>query len=103
MKVTYCLRSEQPNYKNLHAVDLSPDDVEKAKKLNPNADIHCMDALDYLDKSKILYDLILSKAVLEHTCKDQVFSLLKKVKAVLKPNGMIILDRALYGLVARTA
>ena len=80
------------NYKNLHAVDLSPDDVEKAKKLNPNADIHCIDALDYLDKSKILYDLILFKDVLEHTCKEQVFSLLKKVKAGLNPNGMIIID-----------
>lgn len=79
-------------FEHLGGVDLSPDAVEKARVLIPDADIHRGDAKEFLDNHKGQYDIIIAKAVLEHVPKDAVIPLLKTVKGGLKPGGSAIID-----------
>lgn len=80
-------------YKDLHGIDLSPDDVEKARLLVPCARIICTDAFTYLDNNnKEIFDIIILKAVLEHFNKNEVVSLLEKLKQGIKTTGIVIVD-----------
>ncbi|MDQ2938250.1 MAG: class I SAM-dependent methyltransferase [Acidobacteriota bacterium] len=79
-------------FKHLHGIDLSPDDVETAKSLLPNATITCIEALNYLDSNKSRFNLIVLKALLEHVQKDQVLTLLEKIRAGLAPEGTVMIE-----------
>ena len=79
-------------FKDLHGVDLSPVDVEKAQALLPDASITCIDASTYLDKNLGGFDVIVLKALLEHVRKDQVIPLLEKVRAGLAPGGLALIE-----------
>ena len=79
-------------FKNLHGVDLSPDDVTKAIALVPEATITYADAHTYLDQHQARFDVIILKAMLEHVPKDETLPLLEKLKASLKTGGMVIID-----------
>jgi 2-polyprenyl-3-methyl-5-hydroxy-6-metoxy-1,4-benzoquinol methylase len=79
-------------FKDLHGVDLSPVDVEKAQALLPDASIACIDASTYLDKNLGGFDVIVLKALLEHVRKDQVIPLLEKVRAGLAPGGVALIE-----------
>lgn len=83
---------ESHGYKNLYGIDLSPEDVETAKKLAPPASITYADAFDYLDSNVEKFDVIILKAVLEHIPKDKVLPLLEKIKDSLRPGGSVIID-----------
>lgn len=77
---------------NLHGIDLSPQDVEIAHQLIPSAQIHLADAFEYLPQHPATYDLIITKATLEHIAKAQVIPFLKACAAALKPAGLLIVD-----------
>jgi 2-polyprenyl-3-methyl-5-hydroxy-6-metoxy-1,4-benzoquinol methylase len=79
-------------FQNLHGVDLSPDDVEKAKILVPSAEIVCTDAFDYLKNKLEQFDIIILKAVLEHIQKDEIMPFLEKIKDSLNSGGSVIID-----------
>jgi trans-aconitate methyltransferase len=79
-------------FRNLHGVDLSPDDIEKAKALTPHAHVTCEDAIDYLEEQKTRFDIIILKALLEHTPKPQVLRLLEGIRESLSPRGIVIID-----------
>ena len=79
-------------FRRLTGIDLSPDDIQVAKRLVPEAEILCLDAESYLEREKDAYDFIILKAVLEHVRKDEVVPLLMKIRDALKDNGMIIID-----------
>jgi len=76
----------------LHGVDLSPSDVEVARRIAPTARVECVDAMPYLATRPIGFDLILMKAVLEHVPKPDVLPLVRGVASALRPGGMAIVD-----------
>lgn len=79
-------------FKNLHGVDLSPDDVAQARVLSPEADITQGDAAAYLCEHAGRFDVVILKAMLEHVRKEETFSLLEKIKTALTPQGLVIID-----------
>lgn len=79
-------------FQGLKGIDLSPDDIEVAKRLVPEAELLCADAESYLERETETYDFIILKAVLEHISKENVVSFLLKIRNALKENGIIIID-----------
>src|SRR5262249_14865540 len=79
-------------YGPLYGVDLSPDDVEVARRLVPDALIDACEATAYLKRHSSFFDVIIAKAMLEHTRKEDILPLLESIKASLKPNGLVIID-----------
>lgn len=77
---------------HLHGIDLSPHDVEIAHQIIPNAQILLADAFEYLPQRKSAYDVIITKATLEHITKNQVIPFLQACATALKPNGLMIVD-----------
>jgi 2-polyprenyl-3-methyl-5-hydroxy-6-metoxy-1,4-benzoquinol methylase len=79
-------------FKNLHGVDLSPDDVAQARALAPEATITQGDAAAYLDEHAGRFDAIILKAMLEHVRKEDALPLLEKLKSSLTAEGLVIID-----------
>lgn len=79
-------------FQKLSGVDLSPDDVEIAGKRVPIAVISCEDALPYLETHANTFDVIILKAVLEHTPKENIMPLLERIQASLISDGIVIID-----------
>jgi 2-polyprenyl-3-methyl-5-hydroxy-6-metoxy-1,4-benzoquinol methylase len=79
-------------FRRLTGIDLSPDDIQVAKGLVPEAELLCTDAESHLEQKKATYDFVILKAVLEHVSKEKVIPFLMKVRNALKEDGMIIID-----------
>jgi 2-polyprenyl-3-methyl-5-hydroxy-6-metoxy-1,4-benzoquinol methylase len=79
-------------FQHLHGVDISPADIEVAKKLFPAVDFECEDASIYLCKKQQAFDIIILKAVLEHVSKNEVMPFLAIIREALKSNGLVIID-----------
>lgn len=79
-------------FRNLNGVDLSPDDIAKAKELIPSAYIEYTDAMAYLANHKEQFDIIIMKAVLEHIDKDKILPFLYSVESGLKEGGIALID-----------
>jgi len=79
-------------FDRLHGVDLSPADVEIARRRLPHASIDIDEAATYLRRHSDFFDVIIAKAMLEHTRKEDVLPLLEDIRAALKPNGLVIVD-----------
>ncbi|HEY0406093.1 MAG TPA: class I SAM-dependent methyltransferase [Pyrinomonadaceae bacterium] len=79
-------------FRNLRGVDLSPEDVSKARAIAPEAEIAYADAALYLREQRGRFDIIILKAMLEHVPKNETLPLLEKLRAALKPNGLVIID-----------
>lgn len=79
-------------FRKLKGIDLSPDDIQFAKQLVPEAEVLCGDAESHLEKATESYDFIILKAVLEHVDKGKVVPLLMKIRDALRPNGRVIID-----------
>lgn len=86
------LALDRLGFKNLHGVDMSPVDIQKAKALVPSAKFQCLDAHPYLRKNRKKFDVILLKAVLEHIPKNEVVPFLKSMREGLKDEGLVIVD-----------
>lgn len=79
-------------FARLTGIDLSADDVARAKTLLPTANIHCASAFDFLQNRIEAFDLIILKALLEHLPKNQVLPLLETIALALKPAGLVLID-----------
>jgi 2-polyprenyl-3-methyl-5-hydroxy-6-metoxy-1,4-benzoquinol methylase len=79
-------------FAKLHGIDLSPEDIEKAKQIAPNASVVCVDAFEYLENLSESFDVIVFKAVLEHIQKERVLLFLRQVNKALRPGGIVIVD-----------
>lgn len=79
-------------WNRLHGVDLSRECTEKAKVLVPKAGISCIDATGFLERNRGQFDVILLKAVLEHTHKREVLPFLEKIRGGLREGGVAIVD-----------
>lgn len=89
----YLLRAlSRLGFSNLHGVDLSPDDVAHAKTTFPTADIVCEDVFDYLKRKPDTFDVIITKAVLEHVPKPEILPLVNAIFGSLRPDGRVIVD-----------
>jgi SAM-dependent methyltransferase len=77
---------------NLTGVDLSPDDVEYAKRIVPEAHVLCADGVDFLGSRRRAFDVIVLKAVLEHVVKRDVLGVLQAVHEALDNEGIAIVD-----------
>ena len=79
-------------FRTLKGIDLSPDDIEVARRLVPDAEVLCVDAESHLERHIDAYDCIILKAVLEHISKEKVISFLERIRNSLKQDGMVIID-----------
>ena len=79
-------------FQRLHGIDLSPDDVARARDLAPHADVSCGDIFDYLEQKTEQFDLIILKALLEHIPKGRIIPLLEAIRSSLRPGGMVLID-----------
>lgn len=77
---------------NIEAVDLSPADVEFARKYVGIDNIYCADSFEYLQKKECIYDCIIGKDIFEHIEKTRLDEFLGLIKIALKPGGKIILQ-----------
>ncbi|WP_418626577.1 class I SAM-dependent methyltransferase [Anaerosinus sp.] len=71
-------------------VDLSPNDIEFAKKNNSNIQFFCMDAFEILKKEK--FDVIISKDVMEHIDKNKQEVFVDKIYNSLNEGGIAIIQ-----------
>jgi 2-polyprenyl-3-methyl-5-hydroxy-6-metoxy-1,4-benzoquinol methylase len=79
-------------FRHLVGIDLSPADVARARMIVPTAEVVCVDAFDYLSNHVNRFDIVIMKAVLEHTPKQETIPLLEKIEQALKPGGMALID-----------
>jgi len=63
---------QSKGYSNIEGVDLSPKDVEIAKKYVEVDNIYCADVSKYLLTKENVYDCIVGKDVLEHIEKGRL-------------------------------
>lgn len=79
-------------FTDLHGIDLSPQDIEIAQRIAPQAHLACTDAFQYLEQHPNHFDVIIIKAVLEHINKQNVLPLVEKMHEALKSNGVLLID-----------
>ncbi len=80
------------NYNNLYGVDLSPEDLEIAKKIVPSANLCYEDAFTYLKNNKNSFDIIILKALIEHISKEKILLFLELINNALTKDGMVLID-----------
>lgn len=77
-------------YRNLTGVDISPDQVQRARQVVP--DVEQANVLDFLSQHQGDLDLIIAQDLIEHLRKDEALRLLEGCYAALKPGGRLILQ-----------
>lgn len=75
---------------NIIGVDLSPNDVEFAKKHFPGINFLCQNAFDILADNQ--FDLIIAKDIMEHIDKDKQENFVCRLHSALKINGVCIIQ-----------
>ncbi|GAK46178.1 putative methyltransferase type 12 [Tepidicaulis marinus] len=84
------LRSQ--GIENIEGVDASPGDVEYANTHLGEGVVKHGDAVEFLNRSEKKYDLIITKAVLEHIPKHELYEFVSAMCAALTPKGRLIID-----------
>ena len=80
----------EKGFNNIYGIDLSPEDVQIAKTRGGMQDIFVADVHEFLRESKLKFDVIFSKDVLEHVEKSQLLSFIAAIKNALNPGGMAL-------------
>tara|TARA_B100000963_G_scaffold361806_1_gene399828 strand:+ start:35958 stop:36728 length:771 start_codon:yes stop_codon:yes gene_type:complete len=75
-------------YKNVFGVDISESQIDLAKQHMPTAELG--NALEYLQKSSMKFDLILAFDVIEHLNKDEALDLISLCYEKLNHGGRVI-------------
>lgn len=86
------LALKNSGYSNTIGIDVSFEQIKYAKEVMKLDNVLQADALDFLEKSTTKYDAILLIDVLEHLELDYSIKLLSKIKKMLKPNAVFILQ-----------
>jgi len=80
-------------YKNLHGVDISPEQVEAAKlRLNGFATLACQDIFDFFTDNSMRWDLVVLEDVLEHFSVENAIRLVHLISDRLSTRGRIIIQ-----------
>lgn len=74
-------------YKNVSGVDISPEQVEEAKRLGLQ-NVFCCDLLDFLGGKDNQYEAVFALDVIEHFGKAEILRFLEVVLRALKPGGV---------------
>jgi 2-polyprenyl-3-methyl-5-hydroxy-6-metoxy-1,4-benzoquinol methylase len=77
-------------YSNVTGVDISPEEVELAKKIHPNV-VH-ENALDFIEKYTEQFDLIVALDLIEHFHKHEVVRFLDACRQALRPGGHLVIQ-----------
>ena len=77
---------------NLTGVDLSPHDIEEAAQRVPRATFVHASAIDFLSSHEAAFDVVVARAILEHTPKAEVLPFLSAAAHALRPGGVAIVD-----------
>ncbi len=78
-------------FNNLYGIDISPEQIEIAKKTNL-LNVQCIDALDFLKNVKEKYDVILLIDVLEHLDLNPSIELINLIYKALKFDGKLFIQ-----------
>jgi 2-polyprenyl-3-methyl-5-hydroxy-6-metoxy-1,4-benzoquinol methylase len=84
----FLLFLEGQGYSRLEGVDVSPEQVELARRRGLKS-VQVADALDYLETNRGPYDLVNAQHVLEHLTRPELLRLLDAVVAALQPGGRL--------------
>jgi 2-polyprenyl-3-methyl-5-hydroxy-6-metoxy-1,4-benzoquinol methylase len=79
-------------YTNLTGVDISPEQIEYAKKHYSIDNLHLCDAIDFLKGYNGTFDVILLIDIIEHMETEYLIELLKIIKEKMNFKGKIILQ-----------
>jgi len=77
-------------YSDVTGVDLSPEQIEFAKKIYPN--VIQADALEFLESHQEQFDVILAIDLIEHFTKEEIMRFLDASYQALKPGGQLIIQ-----------
>ena len=80
---------QKNGYTNAKGIDISPDQIEKAKELGRN-NVECTDIVSYLSDSEESFDVIVGIDIIEHLTKSELLTILELIKERLKPGGKVI-------------
>ena len=83
---------QELGYANCCGVDLSREQVEYAHQHLGLAGVECADALQWLDGREDTFEAILVMDVLEHLPLSDLMDLGSKVRAALKPGGVLLVQ-----------
>lgn len=78
-------------YKNTSGVDISPEQIDIAKKLGIE-NVECSDIISFLKEKHDAYDVIFARDVIEHFTKDEIYELLKLIYKSLKQKGILVIQ-----------
>lgn len=79
-------------YNHLIGIDISEEQIEVAKKLNPEINFVCSNLISFLNNSNEKYDLITVFDVLEHLDKEEALTALELIYNKLNENGQLIIQ-----------
>lgn len=77
-------------YHNLFGVDISPDQVARARQIVPS--VVCADVLDWLTGHESRFDLLTALDLIEHLTRPEALRFLELARRALKPGGRIVLQ-----------
>lgn len=84
---------QKQGFINLKGIDLSPDDIEYARSfLEKGAEVYCIDAFKFFEESNEKFDIIYTKAMLEHISKVRIFEILESIEKHLSEKGLAIVE-----------
>ncbi|OGU16513.1 MAG: hypothetical protein A2X63_04930 [Ignavibacteria bacterium GWA2_35_8] len=81
---------ENLGYKNLHGIDVSPEQCEIAKSLN--LQVFCNDVFEFLTGKENNYSAIIAIDFIEHFTKNEILKLLPLISKALKKDGIFVIQ-----------
>ena len=83
---------QQMGFINAVGIDISPEQVEGAKKLGIINNIKCVDLTHFLEGREGYYDVIFARDVIEHFTKDEIMDVLSLIFNSLKLGGTVVIQ-----------
>lgn len=83
---------QETGYTNLTGIDISEEQIVKAKELNSQINFSCIDLISFLKTSNEKFDLITAFDVIEHLEKEEAITTLNLIFSALNENGKIIIQ-----------
>ncbi|MFQ5849163.1 MAG: class I SAM-dependent methyltransferase [Candidatus Binatia bacterium] len=81
----------EEGFQKLFGIDISGDQISRAKEATKKAHFEVADVFSYLDGKEVAFDVIVMNDFIEHVSKNEVLSLLRMVYQSLKSRGKIII------------
>lgn len=82
---------QQKGFINVLGIDISPEQVEEAKKFCIN-NIECVDLIHFLKGREGYYDVIFARDAIEHFTKDEILAVLQLIYDSLKEGGGVVIQ-----------